>query len=201
MMSFISNTQIIIIEKQQMEISSTIISKLLSITIRLTHKSPLKKASKNELEAAIREIKNINSYTYKRECLNNVLVHLESAFSQFEPTTWNFLDDEDRVLWQQRTYKNDICITIAVIHYILGNISRARSWLTDELSEYGWVDLPEETQIILNIKNAEDFFKVLYDDDGDYYRQLEWTIKQHHEQTLDSSYYNPLDAEQNPYPY
>lgn len=184
-----------------MEITSAIVSKLISITIRLTQESPLKKAAKNEVEAAIREMKNISSYTYKRECLNSALVHLESAFCQFEPSTWNILDDEDRVLWKQRTFKNDICITIAVIHYILGNTLRAKNWLTEELSEYGWVDLPEESLKLLEIKNTEDFFKVLYNDDGEYYRQLEWAIKVHNEQAWDNDYYNPLDAEQNPYPF
>ena len=48
-----------------MEITSTIVSKLISITICLTKESPLKKAAKKEVEAAIREMKNIGSYTYK----------------------------------------------------------------------------------------------------------------------------------------
>ena len=147
-----------------MEITSTIVSKLISITICLTKESPLKKAAKKEVEAAIREMKNIGSYTYKRECLNSALVHLESAFCQFEPSTWNFLDDEDRVLWDQRTYKNDICLTIAVIHYILGNTLRAKNWLTEELSEYGWVFLPEESLKLLDLKNTEDFFNLLFDE-------------------------------------
>ena len=119
-----------------MEISSSIL-KLVSIVYSLTKESPLKKVSKQELEAAVRETNNLKYESYPRECLNRVLCHLESAYSQFEPSTWNFLDDEDRVLWEQRTYKNTICLSIAVIHFYLGNKERAKAWLSDELSEYG----------------------------------------------------------------
>lgn len=184
-----------------MEITSTLAAKLISVALSLAKDSPLKKISKNELEAAIRELNNLCYDTSKRECLNRALGHLESAFSQFEPSTWNFLDDEDRVLWDQRTYKNNLCITIAVIHYILGNTTRAKIWLTEDLSEYGWVFMSNETLNLLGMEKTEDFFNAIYKDDGEYYRNLEWSIKEHNNQAYDDYGYNPLDPEQNPYPF
>lgn len=184
-----------------MEITYTAALKLIGVVCSLTKDSPLKKVSKNELNAAIREINNLKYENNRRECLNRALSHLESAYSQFEPSTWDFLDDEDSVLWSQRTYKNNICMTITVIHYVLGNIDRARIWLSDELSEYGWVFMPDGSLDLLGYSKTEDFFNAIYGDNGETYRQLEWSIKLHNDQAWDDSGWNPLDASQNPYPY
>lgn len=175
-----------------MEISSSIL-KLVSIVYSLTKESPLKKVSKQELEAAVRETNNLKYESYPRECFNRVLCHLESAYSQFEPSTWNFLDDEDRVLWEQRTYKNTICLSIAVIHFYLGNKERAKAWLSDELSEYGWIFMPNESLDLLGFSSTKDFFNAVFGDNGETYEQKEWAIKIHNDHTLDDSGWNPLD--------
>lgn len=177
-----------------MEISLYTAIKLIGVIYSLTKDSPLKKTSKNELEAACREINNLKYDKYPRECLNRTLGHLESAFSHFEPSTWNFLDDEDRLLWDQRTYKNEICLLIAVIHSYLGNNSRAKTWLSEELSEYGWISMPEGALDLLGMESIEEFFEVLYEDDGKTYKQLEWSTKIHNDEAYDNSGYNPFDS-------
>lgn len=166
--------------------------KLIGVVYSLTKDSPLKKNSKNELEAACREINNLKYEKYPRECLNRALGHLESAFSHFEPSTWNFLDDEDRALWDQRTYKNKICLLIAVIHYYLGNNIRAKTWLSEELSEYGWIFMPEGALELLGMETTEEFFEAIYGDKGETYKQIEWSIKIHNDQAYDDSGYNPF---------
>jgi len=168
-----------------MEITYTAALKLIGVVCSLTKDSPLKKVSKNELEAAVREINNLKYYSNQRECLLGVLGHLESAYSQFEPSTWDFLDNENRVLWDQRTYKNDICMTIAVIHYVLGNIDRARVWLSDELSDYGWIHMPDGSLDLLEYSKTEDFFNAIYRDDGNTYKKLE--------RAIEINYYNAYD--------
>lgn len=183
-----------------MEITYTAALKLIGVVCSLAKDSPLKKVSKRNLNAAIREINNLNYENNRRECLNRALGHLESAYSQFEPSTWNFLDDEDRVLWSQRTYKNEICMTIAVIHYVLGNIDRARVWLSEELSEFGWFSMPSDSLDMLGFSNEEEFFNAIYKDNGETYRQIESSIKMHFDQAYDDSGYNPLDPIYNPYP-
>lgn len=184
-----------------MEITYTSAIKLISLVHSLTRESPLKKVSRNELEAAIREINNLKYENRPHECLNRTLCHLESAYSQFEPSTWNFLDDENRVLWDQRTYKNTVCLAIAVIHFYLGNKKRAKTWLSDELSEYGWIFMPDEALNLLEFCSTKDFFNAVYGDNGETYEQIEWAIKIHNDQAYDDSGWNPLDASQNPYPY
>ena len=184
-----------------MIITTSSVYKLIAIIRALAKESPLKRVSKNELEAAEREINNIKYENNKRECLNRALGHLESAYSHFTPSTWNFLDDEDRVLWDQRTYKNDICITIVIIHYFLGNSIRAKKWIEDELSEYGWIHIPQDAIQLIGFDDAKKFFSELFHDNGEKYDQLQWSTKFHFDQAFDDSGYNPLDASQNPYPF
>lgn len=175
-----------------MGLSASCICKLISIVYSLSKKSPLKKVSKNELEAAIRDAEGLKYESNQRECLNRVLCHLESAYTHFEPKTWNFLDDENRVLWDQRTYKNSICMAIAVIHYILGNLSQSKRWISEELSEYGWINMPEGSLSLLGMNGYEDFFNSIFMDNGETYRQLEWSIKCHFNSAYDDGGYNPF---------
>lgn len=180
-----------------MEITYTSAIKLISLVHSLTRESPLKKVSRNELEAAIREIKNLKCEKRPRECLNKALCHLESAYSQFELSTWNFLDDEVRVLWDQRTYKNTICLAIAVIHFYLDNKERAKAWLSDELSEYGWIFMPNQALNLLEFSSTKDFFNAVYGDNGETYEQIKRAIKFHNDQAYQDIGWNPLDHSQN----
>lgn len=169
-----------------MEISYTAAFRLISVVRSLTKDSPLKRVSKNELKAAIQEINNLGYENDRRGCLNRALVHLESAYCQFEPKTiCNFLDDKNRVLWEQRTYKNDICMTIAIIHHVLGNTERAKRWLSDELSQYGWVQMPDGALNLLGFNSTEEFFNLIFGDNGETYKQLQWSIKEHHRHAWD----------------
>ena len=77
-----------------MEISASAILKLIGLVHSLAQESPLKTVSRKELEAAILDINRLEYENNPRECLIRVLVHLESAYCQFEPSTWTFLDDE-----------------------------------------------------------------------------------------------------------
>lgn len=179
-----------------MELSAYSIYQLVNVVCSLTKETTLKKssklASKRELEAAMRDLNGLKFESNSRECLNRVLGHLESAFSHYKPSTWNKIDDEDRLLWDQRTYKNEICMTIAAIHLILGNPSLTRKWLSDDICEYGWISMPEGTLELLGMSNYEEFFNAVYNDNGQTYRQLEWSIKCHFDNAYDDSGYNPL---------
>lgn len=184
-----------------MGISASTILKLITLVRSLAPESPLKKVSRKELEAAILDINKLEYENNPRECLNRVLTHLESAYSQFEPSTWDFLDDEDRVLWAQRTYKNSLCLAIAVIHLYLGNKKMAKAWLTDELSLYGWIFMPDKSLDILGFNDTKEFFNAVFEDNGETYDMIEHATRFHHEQALDDRSWNPLDPSQNPYPY
>ena len=161
-----------------MEITSSTTLKLISVVYSLTQESPLRRVSKNELKAAVREVNNLKCWDNQRECLLGVLGHLESAYSQFEPG--NILavifGGEDAMLWDQRTYKNSICMTIAIIHYVLGNVDCAKVWLTEELSDKGWVEMPDCSLELLGFNKIEDFFNAIYHDHGRTYHQLKGSI-------------------------
>lgn len=162
-----------------MEITSSTTLKLISVVYSLTQESPLRRVSKNELKAAVREVNNLKYWDNQRECLNGVLGHLESAYSQFEPGNilTVFFGDEDAMLWDQRTYKNSICMTIAIIHFVLGNVNRAKVWLSEELSEKGWVEMPVSSLELLGFNKIEDFFNAIFQDNGKEYKRLTDAIK------------------------
>lgn len=157
-----------------MEITSSVALKLISVVYSLTKESPLKRVSKNELEAAVREVNNLKYWKNQHECLLGVLGHLESAYCHFEPGNilTFFFGDEDAMLWDQRSYKNSICMTIAVILYLLGEVDRAKVWLSDELSEYGWVEMPDSSLELLGFNNIEEFFNEIFKDQGEEYKRL-----------------------------
>lgn len=182
-----------------MEISVLTALKFVSIIRSLTKDSPLKKVAMKELEAALRELSNLQYENHPRECLIRVLCHLESAFTHFEPSTWNFLDNRDSLLWSQRTYKNTICLTIAVVHFYLGNKARAKFWLLDEISDYGGIYMPEDALTLLGFNTTKDFYIEVFGDKGEIYEQLEWRIKRHYENAYADNTWNPLDASHNPY--
>ncbi len=167
--------------------------KLICVLNSLAKESHLKNVSKNELDAAIREINNVKYENNSRECLNRVLVHLESAFSHYTPNSRAFLDDENRVLWSQRTYKNSICLAIAVIHYYLGNLPRSKQWLRNELNDCGWLVMPNGALNLLNIGSTEAFFNAVFDDNGVSYAQIEQSIKKKHELAHPSQDYSCFD--------
>lgn len=186
---------------QNMEVSVSTALKFVRIVRALMKESPLKKVAMNELEAAHRELSNLQYENHPRECLTRVLCHLESAFTHFEPSTWNFLDNQDRLLWSQRTYKNSICLTIAVVHFYLGNTVRAKVWLIDEMSDFGWIQIPEGALSLLGFNSTKDFYSAVFGDNGEIYERIEWNIKMNNEKSYDDSTWNPLDASQNPYPF
>lgn len=176
-------------------LSISIVSKLAGLVLALTKDCPLKKISKNELNAAIDDLEHLNSYSNIREGLNSALVHLESAYHNFEPSTWNFMDDKNKVLWAQRTYKNNICMTIAIIHYLLGNVALSKIWLTDKLSEYGsiWEHMPDEVHELVGLNNTKDFFNSIFNDNGETYQSKKKSIELNYESANDHHGYNPFD--------
>lgn len=184
-----------------MEFTSESALKLVSLVYSLTQESPLKKVAKKALKAAVQDMEDLKYSNKPRECLNRTLCHLESAYHLFEPSTWNFLDDENRLLWDQRTYKNTICLAIAVIHFYMDNKETAKVWLSERLSEYGWIHMPDESLDLLGFSSTKDFFNAVYSDDGKTYEQMEWAMKIHFDDAYDDSGWNPLDASQNPYPF
>lgn len=135
--------------------------------------SPLNKASKKELEAAENALSCLSSDSNIREGLNRVLGHLESAYAYYEPKTWDIFDNEDCILWDKRTYKNNLCIAISAIHMYLGNKHQAKYWLEHKLSKKGWISAYSLSLPVYN--NAKDLFYAVYGE-NETYEELNSTI-------------------------
>lgn len=163
------------------EIDITVVIKIGTVVKSLMGDSPLNKASKKELEAAQYVLSCLNGDSNIREGLNRVLVHLESAYGLFEPHTYNFLDDEDKVLWDKRTYKNNLCIVISAIHMYLGNKYEAKCWLEDKLSEKGWISAFSMSLPMYN--STKDLFYAVYGENETYYK-FDRSVEYNHELAL-----------------
>ena len=68
-------------------------------------------------------------------------------------------------------------MTIAIIHFVLGNVNRAKVWLSEELSEKGWVEMPVSSLELLGFNKIEDFFNAIFQDNGKEYKRLTDAIK------------------------
>ena len=71
-------------------ISYSAISKIVELVTTLTRECPLKKYSRNALNAAIADLNYLSYESNVREGLNRALGHLESAYHNFEPSR-NFI--------------------------------------------------------------------------------------------------------------
>lgn len=149
-----------------MEITISTIFNVSKMVVSLSKKSPLKKIAKQEFELAKYILESVDSETNYRECLNRALTHLESAYVHFVPTinTWDVWD-EDRVLWDDRTYANDICLQIAIIHFVLGNPRVSKKWLLDNINDKGGMHYPDEILTHLSFQNWDSFFKCIGESD------------------------------------
>lgn len=167
-------------------LSISTVSKLAGLVLALTKECPLKKISKNELNAAIDDLEHLNSYSNIREGLNSALVHLESAYHNFEPSQ-NFIlvwmENNDKIYWDQRTYQNDLRIMMAVLHYALGNIDITRKWL-EELTDCGWIHIPNEALDFLGFASPNDFFRKVFNTNEDIYATLQWRTKVNNENAI-----------------
>ena len=163
----------------EITISYSAISKIVELVTTLTRECPLKKYSRNALNAAIEDLNYLSYESNVREGLNRALGHLESAYHNFEPSR-NFIlewtENIDRIYWDQRTYQNDMRIIMAVIHYALGNVDRARIWL-NELTTYGWIHVPSEALELLGLSNPSDLFKRIFNTNEDIYAQLQLSAR------------------------
>ena len=126
----------------------------------LAEESPLNKYSKNEFNLALYNLSLVSSEKNIREGLNKCLVHLESAFVNYHPSTWDIWD-RDRVLWDKITFKNSICLLIAIINYLLDNKITARRWLIDNLDDMGHIFFPTELLSELSIPSEMEFYRLL----------------------------------------
>lgn len=142
--------------------TSTIVklaSKLASLLLALSKESPLKKIAENEYRLAIYDLNMASEESNVREGLNRALTHLESAYAHYLPciTTWDIWD-RDKVLWNKKTFANSMCLYIAIIHYVLGNISISQKWLIENLDDMGSIHFPTDILSFLSIKKEDEFY-------------------------------------------
>ena len=166
-----------------MVISYSILSSISKAVYSMAKDSPLKKAAKQQFEMALYDLESINEESHYRECLNRVLTHLESAYALYLPTikTWDIFDS-DRNLWDKRTFANDICFLIAVLHYILGNKVIAKKWLIENLDNMGSIYFPNVEG--MPIHDIDSFFREIGQSD---YPKLK-CIKSESERNYDCTY-------------
>lgn len=159
-----------------MDITYQIVNGVSRLLISLSKDSPLKNIASREFEMAKYILSSASSETNYRECLNRALTHLESSYVNFLPTitTWDILS-YDRVLWSKRTFANNICLHIAIIHYILGNISISKKWLLDNLNVKGGIYFPKDIIGYLSISSGDSFYHVVCESD---YQKLEAILRE-----------------------
>lgn len=109
-----------------------------SIAVNALKDCPIKKTAKNELQIAIYIGSNVCNEINPREGVNRMLTHLESAFIAYIGTmgTWDIWDYK-KVIWNQAKIQNEICIYIALAHYVLGNQKNVSKWLIYNMSTEG----------------------------------------------------------------
>ena len=157
-----------------MSTSLLTIGKLALSLTSLAKDSPLKKLAKNEYNMALYVLESANDERSIREVINRALGHLESAFINFPITTWDIWD-RDTALWNKRTFANDICLHIAILHYMLGNNMIAKKWLLGNLNVMGSIDFPNQILESLSMNNESDFYKAVA---GTEYTKIENLIQQ-----------------------
>ena len=162
----------------------------------LSLESPLKKIAKQEFEMANYILSSASLESNYRECLNRALTHLESAFIHFIPTitTWDIWD-ADKVLWDERTYANGICVRIAILHYILGNYPVAKKWLIENLNDKGSIYFPNEVLNALSISDANNFYRELCQEDYPKILSILQKSERNHEYIYDKDFdddYDPI---------
>ena len=158
-----------------MDITYQIVYGVSKLLISMSQDSPLKSIANQELEMAKYILSSASSEANCRECLNRALTHLESSYVNFLPTitTWDVLS-RDRVLWSKRTFANSICLHIAIIHYILGNISISKKWLLDNLNEKGGIYFPKAILDSLSVSSEDSFYHLVCQSD---YHKLETILR------------------------
>ena len=158
-----------------MDITYQIVYGVSKLLISMSQDSPLKSIANQELEMAKYILSSAGSEANCRECLNRALTHLESSYVNFLPTiTTRDVWSRDRVLWSKRTFANSICLHIAIIHYILGNISISKKWLLDNLNEKGGIYFPKDIIGYLSISSEDSFYHVVCESD---YQKLEAILR------------------------
>lgn len=159
----------------------SIIIKVVSWVMMALKECPLKKMSKNETEIAIYIAKNIKNELNPREGLNRMLTHMESAYIAYRKTmgTYNFADYE-RIMWGQAEILNELCLYIALVHYVLGNRKNSSLWLIENMCNKGpWricikdpAVLKEIGLINENYTDKEFYKEILGSDFDEFYKEI-----------------------------
>lgn len=141
------------------------IIKIASVIVNTLKESQVKKIAQNELAIAINIGQHIQDDYNPREGLNRMLTHLESAYvhSLTDLGTWDIWDRK-KIMWNQWTSLNRICLIIVTIHYMLGNTSNATRWLLENMSNAGSCDFYDAYMKELGFNNSEDFYKGILGD-------------------------------------
>ena len=141
-----------------MSISILTVCKIAEFAYSLARKSPLKKNAKKEFEVAVYILQSVQQESNYREGLNRALTHLESAYFLYKSQIWTWdIWDRERVLWDDYTYANDICIYISAIHYVLGNVEIAKKWLLENLSVEGAIYFDHEFFSAIGFKDSAQY--------------------------------------------
>lgn len=138
------------------------VTKIASLLISLSKDSPLKKVAQEEFTIALRDLAHSQYEQSLREPLNRALTHLESAYIHFLPciTTWDVWNQYS-ALHRKKSFSNTLCIYIAIIHYLLGNVVASKKWILENLDSGGSIDFPEEMLTCLSLTDEDSFYKAI----------------------------------------
>lgn len=81
--------------------------------------------------------------------------HLESAYFSCFTCLGNYkIKSKEKALkdlWDVNTKLNSICISLSILHYIIGNVEFSKFWLIEKLTDKGSIDIPDEIMQVLSI--------------------------------------------------
>ena len=113
----------------------------------------LKKQALINLDLAKKALENLHLEKDKALSLMNVRSYLEIAMENYKKGiyTWDIWD-KDKVLWDQYTQYNKICVLLSCVHYTLGNSEISRKILLENMSnrgawEFSLADIPNVIEI------------------------------------------------------
>lgn len=119
-------------------IDSQTILAVAKFIIQSLQQNTFSRQADNEIAAAKIICDTINEEESRRDGLNRVLCHLESAYMAYSECvkTIDILDHES-IIYRKAGKPNMICESIAAIHYDMGNIEVARTWLLNYMRSDG----------------------------------------------------------------
>lgn len=162
---------------------------------KLQDKSPLFRIAESEVIIAQEIFEHIEEENSEQNALHRILTHLESAYCKFSQNKAKGPIEKitDELFHDCIKCANEICISIAIIHYKLGNIKAARHWIIDRTSsDMNVSNLEGKTNIVVG-NVSDDVYKIIQDICGKDFEILQHRVNKEEQQddtysTSDLSY-------------